>query len=184
MKITYFGYAANPPTLSHAAVIKYLADIYDLVIVGPSAAHAFGKNLPEMKVRMPLSQAMLESVAADNVLLTNIEESLVENAGSDEDAKPVYSYTVLCALRSMYPNATIHLAVGPDNAVPTTWQRFYKYAEIDKHFGKVVVPDMGTTRSTLVRNMLKNGATIEDLTPHVGLKVAGMLVNTGYTGEK
>lgn len=184
MKITYFGFAANPPTLSHAKVIKILSGLYDEVFVGPAAAHAFGKDLRPMSLRMELSAAMLRTVNAPNVKLTDIEASLAEPTEDGQGVKPVYSYTVLQALRSMYPDAEIHLAIGPDNAEPATWSRFYRYADIDKHFGKVVVPDMGVTRSTLVRNMLKAGTTVAELIPHVGEEVAHMLINSDYTGEK
>lgn len=184
MKITYFGFAANPPTLSHAKVIKILSEKYDEVFVGPAAAHAFGKDMRPMDERMRLAEAMLHTVNAPNVTLTNIEESLAEPSEDGHGTKPVYSFTVLQALRSMYPDAEIHLAIGPDNAEPATWERFYRHADIDKYFGKVVVPDMGVTRSTIVRNLLKAGTTVAELIPHVGEEVAHMLINSAYTGEK
>jgi nicotinate-nucleotide adenylyltransferase len=170
MKIAYFGFAANPPHLGHLKVIEWLSTRYDLVLVGPSAAHAFGKNLPPMVDRLPLVHALLAGSVATNVTVTDIEMSLV-GTGS------VYSHTVLCALRTKYPEATLHLAIGPDNAEPSVWQKFYRADEIVRDFGLVVAPDMGPDRrSTYIRKLMASGATLDALTPLTGLAVATLLM--------
>ena len=174
MNIALFGYAGNPPHLGHLEVIEWLAARYDKVLVSPSASHAFGKKLPDINIRVILSVALLSCTDAPNVELIEIEEEMAQHTDG-----PIYSYDVLCELRKQYPNDTIHLAVGPDNAVPEIWQRFHRADDIMRDFGRVIAPDMGAhKRSTQIRAMLERGASYEELcevtTPDVA-KLIGMM---------
>lgn len=169
--IAYFGFAANPPHRGHKEVIEWLSRRYNLVIIGPSAAHAFNKRLPPMSVRLPLCEALLKEVNKSNVDLATIEEALMGSG-------PVYSYDVLCALKAFYPGDEIHLAVGPDNAEPAIWSKFHRADDIEKHFGRVVAPDMGNNkRSTQIRAMLAAGASYEDLATVATPSVAKLIMD-------
>jgi nicotinate-nucleotide adenylyltransferase len=171
MKIAGYGLAANPPHRGHKMIIEHLADRYDLVLMIPSAAHAFGKDLPPMAIRLPLCAALLSEVAADNVELSTLEEDLAGNG-------PVYSYDVLCAIKKRYPDAQIDLVIGPDNAAPEVWSRFYRADDIKREFGVYVAPDMGADkRSTRLRAMLREGASIEEIATVTTAAVAQLLIN-------
>lgn len=170
MEIAYFGYAGNPSHRGHLQVMEWLAKRYDHVIVGLSAAHAFGKTMAPMDFRLQLGRALLSQSPARNIELSDIEDRLRGDG-------PVYSYDVLCELRKMHPDCSIHLAVGPDNAEQQNWGRFYKSDEILIEFGRVVAPDMGSDkRSTHIRAMLEAGADCEDLAQFTTLPVAKILI--------
>jgi nicotinic acid mononucleotide adenylyltransferase len=170
MEIVYFGYAGDPSHGGHLDVIEWLARRYGIVKVGLSASHAFNKQMAAMEIRAECADALLSQSKATNVERTNIEEILC-------GAGPVYSYAVLCALRKQYPEYSIRLAVGPDNAEPATWSRFYNAEKIMEEFGLVVAPDMGGhKRSTHIRAMLSRGATYEELAPLTTPAVAKVLM--------
>ncbi len=58
-KIAIFGSAFNPPSLGHKSVIESLSH-FDLVLLEPSIAHAWGKNMLDYQFGanwlMPLSR--------------------------------------------------------------------------------------------------------------------------------
>lgn len=174
--LAYFGFAANPPHLGHLDAIAWLSDNVDLVIVSPSAAHAFGKKMQSYENRMRWARELLTTCQLANVVLSNIEEQL---ASAHTEQKPVYSYDVLTELKAQYPDYSIKLAVGPDNSDLAVWSKFYKYMEIDAEFGRIVIPEMtGVVRSTYIRNLFNTTeVTYEMLVPLVGKNVASDLVN-------
>ena len=170
MKIAYFGFAANPPHRGHLEVIEWLAERFDLVLVGPSVAHAFGKNMQPLEGRKVMVAALLSQAQADNIRQVSIEEMLAADG-------PVYSYDVLCALKDLFKTDELFLAVGPDNAEPEVWAKFHKADQIISEFGRVVAPNMGDhKRSTEIRAMLQNGASEEELVEVATPAVAALLV--------
>lgn len=170
MRIAYFGFAANPPHRGHLEVIEWLAERYDKVLVGPSVAHAFGKNMQPLAERKVMVTALLSQVQSRNVELVEVEEMLAKDG-------PVYSYDVLVALQVMYPEDQLFLAVGPDNGDPAVWNRFHKADQILSEFGRVVAPNMGDhKRSTEIRFMLVRGASLEELAEVATPAVAALLV--------
>jgi nicotinate-nucleotide adenylyltransferase len=170
MNIAIFGYAGNPPHLGHREVIEWLAARFDKVLISLSVSHAFGKQMAPLSARSLMSTALVNSTTATNIELTNIEELLYTGG-------PVYSYDVLAALQKQYPTSELHLAIGPDNAAPETWGRFYRADDIVREFHRVVAPDMGNhKRSTQVRELLESGATYEQLIELVPRQVADLIV--------
>lgn len=170
MRIAYFGFAANPPHRGHLEVIEWLAERFDLVLVAPSAAHAFGKNMQSLEIRKELCEALLGQLENTNVQMTDIEEMLAVDG-------PVYSYNALKALSFIYPEDQLFLAVGPDNGDPAVWAKFYKGDDILNEFGRVVAPDMGQhKRSTQIRAMIAEGTTYEELEKVATPAVASLLL--------
>lgn len=170
MRIAYFGFAANPPHRGHLEVIEWLAERFDKVLVGPSVAHAFGKNMQPLEVRKVMVTALLSQVQANNVEIVSIEEMLAADG-------PVYSYDVLYAMQDLFKGHQLFLAVGPDNADPAVWSKFYKADQILSEFGRVVAPNMGDhKRSTEIRFMLLRGASYEELAEVATPAVAALLV--------
>lgn len=174
--LTYFGFAANPPHLGHLSAIAWLSSNSDLVLVSPSASHAFGKNMQSYSTRMRWAQELLNTCPLPNVQLSDIESRM---ADAQSVKAPVYSYDVLAQIAKEYPEYSIKLAVGPDNADMATWKKFYKYQDIDSEFGRVVIPEMtGVVRSTYIRNLFQTtNVTYEMLLPLVGKHVAADLIN-------
>ncbi|MDF4536048.1 nicotinate-nicotinamide nucleotide adenylyltransferase, partial [Vibrio parahaemolyticus] len=49
-KIAVFGSAFNPPTLGHKSIIDSLGH-FDLILLVPSIAHAWGKTMLDYELR-------------------------------------------------------------------------------------------------------------------------------------
>lgn len=170
MRIAYFGFAANPPHRGHLEVIEWLAERFDLVLVCPSAVHAFGKKMVDLEIRKEMCAALLSQLQAKNVQQIDIEEMLRSDG-------PVYSYDVLVALQNIAKGDKLFLAVGPDNADPAIWNKFHKAEQIISEFGRVVAPDMGQNkRSTEIRAMIAAGASYEELAEVATPAVASLLL--------
>lgn len=90
-KIAVFGSAFNPPSLGHKSVIESLTH-FDRVLLLPSIAHAWGKQMLEYSARCELVDAFIEDLQVDNVERSTIEESLYSPESS------VTTYAVLEAL--------------------------------------------------------------------------------------
>ena len=156
-KIAVFGSAFNPPHRGHMDVIEQLKPKFDKVLLVPTAAHAFGKNTANIELRKQLLDLILDDYFPND---NKVEVSLVEfdmQAESTED-KPVYSYDLLNHLNQQSP-AEYHLIIGPDNAAPETWQKFYKHEEIKNEFALTIVEERRKVRSTEIRELLNQ---IED----------------------
>lgn len=175
MRLAYFGYAGDPSHAGHLQVIDWLADRYDKVLVGLSASHAFGKKMAPLGFRESLTRALLAQSKGTNTEIVTVEADLAATG-------TVYSYDVLVELRKQHPGAKIHLAIGPDNAMPETWARFRNSVMIDEEFGKIVAPDMGSNmRSTRIRKMLKEGTSFDALALVATPNVAKLLMShSGY----
>ena len=168
MRIGIFGSAFDPPHLGHIDVIKQVIDHYDLLILVPSAAHAFAKVMSPFATRV----AMLEALVAEqlptnqsNLLISQIELDLMQ------PEKPVYTWDVLHAIQSEYPEAALDFIIGPDNV--SNWDKFYRSAEIAEKFTVVEAKQNIPIRSILCRALPKN------LAAFVGPAVANIILTTG-----
>ncbi len=154
MNVAVFGSAFNPPHRGHMDVIDQLRPKFDKVLLVPSAAHAFGKKPVDIECRTKMLKLILGDYFAND---PKIEVSLVEFDMVEESAedKPVYSYDLLKQLNSLSP-AEYHLIIGPDNAAPETWQKFYKHKEIEDEFALTIVEERRKIRSTEIRELLSS----------------------------
>lgn len=163
-KVTYFGSAFNPPHLGHMDCIKQLSKEFDVIIVGPSYKHAFGKDMIEFKHRMNMLQLLIqESLTKEEqakVIISNIEEQLAYCCKNG----PIYSYDVIDLLFKNYGNCT--LAIGEDNYL--VFDKFYKAEQIKNQFGIVVTKENKAVRSTLLREKIKQH---QDITEYSSLRV-------------
>ncbi len=156
-KIAVFGSAFNPPHRGHMDVIDQLKHKFDKVLLIPSAAHAFGKTPLPIETRTEMLSLILADYFPND---PKVEVSLVEFdilKESSED-KPVYSYDLLQKLNQQNP-AEYHLIIGPDNAAPEIWCKFYKHKEIEEEFTVTTVEERRKIRSTEIRELLTNIAT-------------------------
>lgn len=175
--LAYFGFAANPPHLGHYKAIEWLSKQVDLVVVSPSAGHAFGKKMQPYDTRLNWTKILLKQ-ASSNVMVSDIENKI---ALFKTNSAVVYSYDVLTALSKMddTKDYKILLAIGPDNAEPAVWSKFYEYEKIEVEYGKIVIPEMkNVVRSTYIRNLYTNASpTLNELIPLVGVDLANDLIN-------
>jgi nicotinate-nucleotide adenylyltransferase len=162
-KIAVFGSAFNPPSLGHKSVIESLTH-FDLVLLVPSVAHAWGKSMLEYTTRCQLVEAFIEDIMLDNVESCDIESHIVE------PGKSVTTYQLLEALQTHYPDDTLTFVIGPDNLL--NFGKFYHSEVILDKYSIMSCPEIIKVRSTDIRNRLANGECVEDLTT---LKVAHLL---------
>jgi len=168
-KIAVFGSAFNPPSLGHRSVIESLGH-FDRVLLLPSIAHAWGKEMLDYSLRVELIDAFIKDLALNNVECCTIEEELFHLA-----QQPVTTYAVLCALQERYPQAELTFVMGPDNLF--NFRKFYKAEEIAKYWTVMACPEKVSIRSTDIRLALQKKESIENLTT---AKVYAILTNNNY----
>lgn len=156
MKIAVFGSAFNPPTYSHLQIIESLMDKFDKVLVVPCFSHNFGKKMVSYDDRVKMAELLINHINR-NVELSRIEEEIFQDRISR-------TYDLLKTLKERNPTDDFIFICGEDNGLGDAWKKFYNYELIDKEFGKLVVPDLGMVRSTILRQRLKNAEPAEDLT--------------------
>ncbi|MRI33323.1 nicotinate-nicotinamide nucleotide adenylyltransferase [Endozoicomonas sp. OPT23] len=154
-RIGIFGSAFNPPTLGHLDVIEQAAKEFDCILLMPSAAHAFAKDMQPFQHRLSMAEHFVNEAEVDECQLeaSAIEAELLR-ANPD---KPVYTYDLLCYLEKLYPEAELGFIRGPDNAAPETWNRFYKAAEIENRWQLFTASERLNIRSTKVRELVAEG---------------------------
>ena len=151
-RIGVFGSAFNPPTLGHLDVIQQAAKQFDQILLVPSAAHAFAKNMQSFEHRFAMVEHFIDEAEIADCHLTacNVEIELL-TANPD---KPVYTYDLLCHLDTSYSGAEFGFIRGPDNAAPDTWKRFYKASDIESRWVIFTAEERLSVRSTKVRELL------------------------------
>ncbi|MFM2587977.1 nicotinate-nicotinamide nucleotide adenylyltransferase [Vibrio sp. TBV020] len=163
-KIAVFGSAFNPPSLGHKSVIESLSH-FDKVLLLPSIAHAWGKQMLDYSIRCELVDAFIEDLDASNVERSTVEEDLHRPNSS------VTTYSVLEELASRYPGCELTFVMGPDNLF--NFSKFYKAEEILERWSVLSCPEKVKVRSTDIRNALIDKKEISDLTtPKVCRKLA------------
>lgn len=163
-KIAVFGSAFNPPSLGHKSVIESL-EHFDRVLLLPSIAHAWGKQMLEYSVRCELVDVFIEDLVTTNVERSTVEEDLHQPGSS------VTTFAVLEELQARYPESEFTFVVGPDNFF--NFSKFYKADEILERWCVLSCPERVKVRSTDIRNALIDKKDISDLTtPKVCRKLA------------
>ncbi|WP_211825214.1 adenylyltransferase/cytidyltransferase family protein [Kistimonas asteriae] len=154
--IGVFGSVFDPPTLGHLDVLEQAAGHFDHIILVPSAAHAFSKQPLPFEQRLDLLRCFAKPISLPGCTL---DVSEIENALLNQHPnKPVYTFDVLVVLESMHPDANLSFIRGPDNAVPETWRRFYRHAEIEARWPLFTADERVTARSSQVRQLLQETA--------------------------
>ena len=146
-KIAIFGSAFNPPSLGHKSVIDSLAH-FDRILLVPSIAHAWGKEMLDFDTRCQLVNAFISDLSLDQVELSLIEKSLFTPSES------VTTYAVLS-------DAELTFVIGPDNFFK--FSSFYKSDEITKQWSVMACPEKVKIRSTDIRLALQNGSNVAKL---------------------
>ena len=155
-RVAVFGGSFDPPTLGHQSVIEQLAPVIDEVVLIPSLAHAFGKNLTDYATRLVMLALFIEDVCEqypcfkNKIQVLNIEPELANLHSTGY----VYTYDVLEKVEKLYQeqHAEIGFVIGPDLAIPEVFNRFYRAKEIKNRWPILVVEQKLAIRSTDIRH--------------------------------
>lgn len=154
-KIAVFGSAFNPPSLGHKSVINSLSH-FDLVLLVPSIAHAWGKEMLDYQQRCAMVDLFIEDLQQSNVQRSGVEESLYV------PGEAVTTFAVLEQLEAEYPGAELTFVLGPDNFF--SFAKFYKSEEILSRWAVMACPERVNIRSTDIRNEQKKMRSVTKLT--------------------
>lgn len=155
-RIGIFGASFNPPTLGHRDVVNQALSHFDQILLVPSLAHPFKKTLISIDHRLEmLTLFMQQWPDANKIKIVNIEASIK----ASNPHSPVYTYDVLSALTDAYHTqqqaVSIRFILGPDNAHPTVWQKFYRYQEIEQKWPLFIAKERISIHSTLVKEVIR-----------------------------
>jgi nicotinate-nucleotide adenylyltransferase len=154
-KIAIFGSAFNPPSLGHRSVIESLTH-FDIVLLIPSIAHAWGKEMLDYKLRCEMLDLFIHDLGCKTFQRSTIEEELYVPGGR------VTTYAVLEKAQELYPSADITFVIGPDNFF--NFHKFYKAEEILSRWAVMACPEKVAIRSTDIRNELEKMRSVTKLT--------------------
>ena len=154
-KIAVFGSAFNPPSLGHKSVIESLSH-FDLVLLEPSIAHAWGKNMLDYPIRCKLVAAFIKDMGLSNVQRSDLEQALYQPGQS------VTTYALLEKIQEIHTQADITFVIGPDNFFK--FAKFYRSEEIMERWAVIACPEKVKIRSTDIRNALLEGKEISAFT--------------------
>lgn len=155
-RIGVMGASFNPPTLGHASVIHQAYHDFDTILLVPSLLHAFQKSLAPIEHRLLMLNLLIENELKQDekkrVKVDNIEPELLRQ----HPERPfIYTFDVLTAIEERYKKegifVDIQFIVGPDLAVPSVWQRFYRFKEIEQRWPLYVVKEFVAIHSTMAR---------------------------------
>ncbi|MBR9788338.1 MAG: nicotinate-nicotinamide nucleotide adenylyltransferase [Vibrionaceae bacterium] len=170
-KIAIFGSAFNPPSLGHKSVIESLSH-FDLVLLEPSIAHAWGKEMLDYPTRCKLVDAFIKDIGLSNVQRSNVEQALYQPGQS------VTTYALLAKIQKNHPTDDLTFVIGPDNFFK--FAKFYKAQEITERWTVMACPEKIKIRSTDIRKALMEG---KDISAFTTLTVSELLLNEGLYRE-
>lgn len=161
-KIGVFGSAFNPPTRGHIDAVEQAMKKFDEVWLFPSFAHPHGKKPIPFNDRIDMLKELIVDLDLKNIVVSDLEKDCFEFMNKEY----LYTYDLLKYLSNRFPQNKFTFICGSDNASAEKWQSFYKNEEIDKEFGKFVVKERVSARSTYIRNAIekKDWNTVKKLT--------------------
>ncbi|CAM3477235.1 adenylyltransferase/cytidyltransferase family protein [Parendozoicomonas haliclonae] len=147
-----FGSAFNPPTRGHLDVLRQAAPRFDKILLLPSVAHAFNKETIPLQKRLELLEAFCRDVEElpCKLEISTLEEEIL----ASQPDSPVYTWSVLNTLSNQEPATEFTFIRGPDNAAQETWQRFYRYQDIERRWSIFTADESVSARSSYVRELL------------------------------
>lgn len=164
-----YGGSFDPIHTGHLSVIERAMTLGYHILVVPAYRHAFGKQSETFEHRVHMCELALQ----DRHLQTHARVCTIEQTLAKTKDGPIYTYDVLCALRSDLCYSPC-LLVGPD--IANEWTRWYQHEAIDREFGRLPMSMTLAIRSSLLRQQLYDGAELNALqtylTPSVRAYIA------------
>jgi nicotinate-nucleotide adenylyltransferase len=160
--IGVFGSAFDPIHLGHIDCLRQIEKQYELIIVVPSFAHAFSKQMTSFDLRVnSVITAVKEECAlfSNRILVSDIERDIAKT----KNGEPVYTFDVLSSISTQFKTDDIEFVVGPDNADPDQWTKFYRSEDILNRWGINPVKERCNIRSSLIRKMISNKQPKHDI---------------------
>ncbi len=164
-----YGGSFNPVHRGHVAAASMIAANPDVsqVLVVPTAAHPDKNDLVDFETRYWLLKLAMPE---DNKLQVSRAEQDMLNNGHEG---PLYTYDLLRYLSSQN-SGCFRFAVGPDLLdAPSKWHMGQQVAD---EFGFYELPSFGAARSTVIRERVREGRSLERYTPS---RVAEEIVRQG-----
>ena len=162
-QVAVFGSAFNPPHLGHADVMHQVLQHTSSLILVPSYQHAFGKKMMPFSLRLQMLQAMLKDLNLEKrVLVSEIERDIAKRQSeAGKTSQAIYTYDVLEALEAELATDKLVFVVGPDNAAPETWRKFYRAEELTKRWELWAAEERLPVRSSGLREKLANNQALQ-----------------------
>jgi len=155
-----YGGSFDPIHTGHLSVIERAATLGYYTLVVPAYRHAFGKRSEAFAHRVRMCELALQ----DCHLQTQARVCTIEQTLAKAEDAPIYTYEVLCALRS-HLRQPPRLLVGPD--IAKEWTRWHQHQAIDQEFGRLAMSMTLDIRSSALRQLLRDGATLDSLAPYL-----------------
>lgn len=155
-----FGSSFNPPTRGHIDAIEQIIDRYDYILLVPCYEHAFGKKLIAYEHRIKMLQIVCQSWSSSKITISNIEQEI-----HSENPGPIYTYEVMKTLQEQLGSENkLSFIIGPDNASPQIWEKFYRHQDIEANWSIDVVKQRTNIHSQDIRILLEQNKTSADIT--------------------
>ncbi|MBU0505931.1 MAG: nicotinate-nicotinamide nucleotide adenylyltransferase [bacterium] len=178
--IGILGSSFNPPHLGHKAVIADLLKMgtFDGIWLIPVYFHAFRKYLAPFSHRLAMVRLLALDFEPEKVKVITIEQEL--------NKKPSYTYDVLAALKTKFPDHSFSLILGSD--IKQDLNKWHRIDDLKKLVTFHFIPRKGyeespypEVSSTQIRERIAQNLSIEGLTT---LEIAAYIrKNELYSGE-
>ena len=152
-QIAIFGSAFNPPTIGHLSVIHHIWH-YDKILLAPSIAHAWGKEMLDFDLRCELVSRFISDINGSSDINGNKVEGCFVERELFDNQQAVTTYMLLTYLQDQYPDAELTFVMGPDNLL--NFKKFSHAEEIVSHWKLLACPETIKVRSSLVRQSISD----------------------------
>lgn len=147
MQIAVYSGSFDPLHIGHLAVLAYLNDRFDKVLLVVSPQNPFKGEEKAANANARLSAA--REAVERHPELARVEVCDIEFQMS----APQYTFRTLEALQALYPSDNLTLVIGGDNL--SAFNRWRNYAQILLQFGVLVYPREGFDSEAVKATLLK-----------------------------